>query len=626
MKIGIVSQWFEPEPGPAALPAQLAKELQRRGHEVRVVTAFPNYPFGDVYEGYRQRLHFQEDMDGVQVNRVPIYASHDDSSLRRMINYLSFGLSSAWLGDSQLRDCDVVWISNSPPSIALFVARLKRHGVPCVLHVMDLWPDNIESSALAPNGITTRLMIKGVHWTNSYLFSAVDAVLTIAPQVNRLLEERGAPARRISYAPLWANDTAATKREGTLPTLRQELGVNDETIVLLYAGTIGHAQDLEVLMQALSQLRFVHPNQLECWIIGDGVWQAGLENHIAEMPKESPRTRYFGRKEAAEMPAWLAASDVCFVGLKRDQHARFSMPSKVQTILCAGKPILTSAHGSVTELISSLEVGFSSNGGTAEALTEELNRVVECGRPGLAVLGDRARLAYLDHFSVCAGIDRIEGVLLDVARHQEDAEMNGIVPATAKDITSIVRIHQASFPNFFLSFLGPRFLTLLYEDLEASPDAVLLVAKVNGNPVGFVAGVENEQEYFSRLFATKRLSFAIASLPSLVRRPSIAGRLLRARRRGETSRISTTNASLLSIGVDPLSHRGGFGSSLVTAFTETMATRGIDTYSLTTDAAGNAPALSFYASLGIDVSSRYSTPDGRKMLELTYRPAEGRQR
>ncbi len=115
MKIGILSQWYPPEPGPASLPGELAQELKARGHEVQVVTGFPNYPDGRIYEGYRLRTRSNEDIDGVAVRRVAIYPSHDSSGLRRAANYVSFGASVVANGLDCLMDCDVVWVSNSPP-------------------------------------------------------------------------------------------------------------------------------------------------------------------------------------------------------------------------------------------------------------------------------------------------------------------------------------------------------------------------------------------------------------------------------------------------------------------------------------------------------------------------------
>ena len=118
MRIGLLTQWFDPEPGPAALPGVLARGLVARGHEVQVLTGFPNYPSGTIADGYRVRPRTDEHRDGVDIRRTALYASHDASALRRFANYASFGLSAATLGVGALRDVDAVWVNYSPITTA----------------------------------------------------------------------------------------------------------------------------------------------------------------------------------------------------------------------------------------------------------------------------------------------------------------------------------------------------------------------------------------------------------------------------------------------------------------------------------------------------------------------------
>ena len=114
MRIGIFTQWYEPEPGPAALCSVAARALAERGHEVHVLTGFPNYPSGRIADGYQQRPRVRERSGGVNVVRVPLMPSHDKSAMRRVANYASFGLSAAVLGVPGLPALDAVWV-NYPP-------------------------------------------------------------------------------------------------------------------------------------------------------------------------------------------------------------------------------------------------------------------------------------------------------------------------------------------------------------------------------------------------------------------------------------------------------------------------------------------------------------------------------
>ena len=144
MRIGILSQWYEPESGGASIPGVLARGLSRRGHDVRVLTGFPNYPTGRIYPGYRQRARHQEVSGGVTVTRVPLLPNHDSSTAKRAANYGSFAVSASSLGLSEMRKLDALWVYNSPATISLPMWLLRYGaGVPVVLHNMDMWPDSV---------------------------------------------------------------------------------------------------------------------------------------------------------------------------------------------------------------------------------------------------------------------------------------------------------------------------------------------------------------------------------------------------------------------------------------------------------------------------------------------------
>ena len=151
LKIGLLSQWYDPEPGSAAVPGVLARSLAARGHSVQVVTGFPNYPTGRVMAGYRVARRLNEETDGgVAVRRVALYPSHDGSSLKRFVNYTSFAVSATANALPLLRSMDALWVYNSPATIGLpSWLTSAAGGPPHVMHVLDLWPDSIAFSGLA---------------------------------------------------------------------------------------------------------------------------------------------------------------------------------------------------------------------------------------------------------------------------------------------------------------------------------------------------------------------------------------------------------------------------------------------------------------------------------------------
>ncbi len=185
----------------------------------------------------------------------------------------------------------------------------------------------------------------------------------------------------------------------------------------------------------------------------------------------------------------------------------------------------------------------------------------------------------------------------------------------SEDIEAVVGIHLESFPGFFLSFLGPKFLRLLYEGIMTHPQGLVLVAESDPGVDGFVAGVTDQSNFYRRLIRERAHLFAWASLRAVVRRPRIIPRLFRAIRQSRRSEESAAKASLMSIAVRPGASGKGTGKDLVAAFSAAMSKRGIGAYGLTTDRDANDRVNLFYRRLGFRLARTFVTPEGRAMNE-----------
>ncbi len=183
------------------------------------------------------------------------------------------------------------------------------------------------------------------------------------------------------------------------------------------------------------------------------------------------------------------------------------------------------------------------------------------------------------------------------------------------DVPEVVRIHLESFGGFFLSFLGPRFLTLLYRGLVSHPRGVALVAETGTGLEGFVAGVTDQSDFYRQLIKKQAIRFALASLGAVARRPAIIPRLFRALGQSRRSRSSSSSACLMSIAVRPGTAGKGLGRDLVAGFGAALVGRGIFEYCLTTDRDGNDRVNQFYRKLGFRLTCDFVTPEGRAMNE-----------
>jgi ribosomal protein S18 acetylase RimI-like enzyme len=183
------------------------------------------------------------------------------------------------------------------------------------------------------------------------------------------------------------------------------------------------------------------------------------------------------------------------------------------------------------------------------------------------------------------------------------------------DIPAVVAIHLESFSGFFLSFLGPRFLALLYEGVMDHPQGLVLVSESDSGIEGFVAGVTDQSGFYKRLIKKRVHRFAWASFGAVVRRPHVAPRLVRALGQSRRSEQSAAKASLMSVAVRPGISGKGTGQQLVSAFSAALAARGVREYCLTTDRDANDRVNEFYRRLGFRLAGSFVTPEGRAMNE-----------
>lgn len=193
-----------------------------------------------------------------------------------------------------------------------------------------------------------------------------------------------------------------------------------------------------------------------------------------------------------------------------------------------------------------------------------------------------------------------------------------------KHIPAVVQTHLTSFPSFFLSSLGPRFLALYYSGICTATESIAFVyLNDSGMPLGFVAGSTNPRGFYSRLLKRDWLKFAFASLGTVITRPSAMRRIARGLLHPSGNPVGNDVAGLFSIGVSPELQGTGAGKILVNAFLETAKRRGCKRVFLTTDRDNNESVNIFYQKLGFTIERQYETPEGRRMNEYWIQLTDG---
>lgn len=234
MRILFIIQGWQPESVLKGLP--FAKELQKLGHEVEALTGFPHYPQGKIYPGYRVCLLQREEMDGVSVVRVPLYPSHDRSSVRRIATYTSYALSAALMGPWVTKRADVAYVYHPPATVGFpaCVLRMLR-GIPFVYDIQDLWPDTLVATGMFNSRFGLRLVDKYC----KLVYRLASRIVVLSPGFKAKICERGVPADKIDVIYNWSDDTVVypVKRNAKLA---KQLGLSGR-FNIMFAGNMGSA-------------------------------------------------------------------------------------------------------------------------------------------------------------------------------------------------------------------------------------------------------------------------------------------------------------------------------------------------------------------------------------------------
>lgn len=395
MKILYVSQYFPPEMGaPAARAAELSRHWAKTGHDVSVLTGFPNHPTGVIPPEYRsraRRLVAREDVDGVRVVRTWLLPFPNRRAYERMLNYSSFCVSAATTG-----------LFVSPPEVVIgtspqllvglsgwWIARAKR--VPFVFEVRDLWP---ESLAAVGMGSETSTLHRALGKIAGFLYRRSDHIVVVTRAFEEFLVERwNVPRQKISVVENGV-ETSLFAPSNSDTGLRSQLDAEGKFVVC-YIGTMGMAHGLETLVDAADQLRLTAPDVVFL-LVGEG---ADKERIIA-MSKERglDNLRFLDQQPRETIPGYISASDACLVLLRKTDLFKTVIPTKMLEFMACARPLVLGVDGQAREIMENAQAGIFIEPGNANALVEAVNRLRADTRLR-ETLGNNGRRHILEHFS-----------------------------------------------------------------------------------------------------------------------------------------------------------------------------------------------------------------------------------
>jgi len=339
VRILLLTQWFEPEPTFKGLT--FAKALRDAGMEVEVLTGFPNYPMGRLYPGYRIRLIQHEEIEGIKVTRVPLYPSHDRSVLRRIANYISFAISAFIYGVFFTRKVDVIYAYHPPLSVGAVAVVLKfLRGWRVVLDVQDLWPDTLRATGMLNN----ERVLSMIGSAAGLIYRWSDVVVVLSKGFQNRLITRGVPRAKVEVIHNWADEEKLRNCEDVISFANSAKA----SFNILFAGNIGSAQSLDVVVDAAVLLR-ERKSHVRFIFLGTGLEVDSLRNEVKARGLDN--VEFLQPVPMEQVGAYLKSADALLVHLRRDELFEITIPSKTQAYMAVGKPILMAVQGEASDLV-----------------------------------------------------------------------------------------------------------------------------------------------------------------------------------------------------------------------------------------------------------------------------------
>ena len=366
MRFLILTQYFPPEIGGAQTRLRfLAAELARRGHEVEIVTSFPNYPKGELFPGYEKGFYRRESWEGLTLHRVWLFPAVG-SGVKRMLNYGSFTITSLF-GLLRCKRPDYIFVESPPLFLSVpawFMGLVWRS--PFIFNVADLWPDVIVDQGFMKEGLVMKILRAIEAW--SYRRAAY--VNTVTDWIVKVLQEKkSVPAEKILFLPNGA-DTETFRPRPPDKQLLSELGLAGKRIVL-WAGTLGFAHGIGNILNAAKLLELSSP-QIHFLFVGDGSARADLIAQSKSMNLSN--VTFLAPVPLQEIVRYYS---ICFCGLASlisipvYEGAR---PSKVFPVLASAKPLIFIGGGEGARLVEAAEAGAVVPCANPQALAEALVR------------------------------------------------------------------------------------------------------------------------------------------------------------------------------------------------------------------------------------------------------------
>lgn len=400
MKILVFSQYFYPE---NFRINTLCQELVNRGHSVTVVTGYPQYPIGRIYDGYGFDVPYERSWNGVKIHRVKVHPRGKGllGMLRNTVDYVV--AANKWVKDCE-EQFDAVYVFEvSPVTVGLpAISYKKKFGTPMFFNLQDLWPENVEEVL----GIRFAPLTWLINRIVDKIYTASNRILCTSKGFVENLRQRGVPEEKLVFWPQFCP-------EPELSGMEKPEVYSGDTCNIVFAGNLGDAQGLDLVVEAARELG----SGIRWYLVGDGRARARLEQKVKAYGLEET-VIFIGRVDAAEADRYVHFADCAYLSFQNNKIFNMTLPAKLQTYLACGTPILAAAGGECAQLVGSNGIGFVCRPETEELVSVARQAAAMTSRQRQE-MSAAARSYYEKHFTMDRLVTELETMLKEEIQKQE---------------------------------------------------------------------------------------------------------------------------------------------------------------------------------------------------------------
>ena len=391
MRLLILTQYYPPEIGaPQNRLHELAVRLKSNGMDVEVLTAMPNYPKMEIFEAYKKGKIKEEVIDGIPVHRARIFVSHSKGIIARLLNYFSFVFTSYFRG-VKLRKFDFLMVESPPLFLGYSAIRLSRKlNAKLIFNVSDLWPESAEKLEIVTNNRLLKLAynLEAKCYKKSHI---------ITGQTNGIVQDiiNRFPSKKVYWLPNGV-DLDYYNPEIIQPVgFRQKNGFLDTDVLFFYGGILGHAQGLQIILQAAKQLETYREAQFI--LQGDGPEKQMLEQLKKDLGLKN--VHFLQAVSKTDMPGVLKEIDVALVPLRKLDLFQGAIPSKIFEALSMEIPLLLGVDGEArTHFIEKAKAGLFFEPENSLDLSNKVKYLLD-NREEIIAMGKNGRNYVMQYFN-----------------------------------------------------------------------------------------------------------------------------------------------------------------------------------------------------------------------------------